>query len=79
MNLPVVSNGQAEEILTIPGIQVELNLNTQTMILPLLVGANKNNIQYNATLTSLDTSVLSDPDVIPSINIAPTVDPISKD
>lgn len=78
MNLSVVNNGRAEAILTIPGVQIELNLQTQTLILPLLVGANKDNIQFNTTLTSENSSILSDPVIVPNINIAPTADPISK-
>ena len=65
-------------ILELPGIERDLNLNTDVKALPLLLGANKNNIQFNITLTSTVPTILSDPVILPAANIAPTIYPLSK-
>lgn len=65
-------------ILELPGIERDLNLNTDVKALPLLLGANKNNIQFNITLTSTVPTILSDPVVLPAASIAPTIYPLSK-
>ena len=65
-------------ILELPGIERDLNLNTDVKALPLLLGANKNNIQFNITLTSTVPTILSDPVILPAASIAPTIYPLSK-
>ena len=65
-------------ILELPGIERDLNLNTDVKALPLLLGANKNNIQFNITLTSTVPTILSDPVILPAVSIVPTIYPLSE-